>query len=97
MKKKKRKKISKTGQKNFKLEEVMEMRRELKGKLTQRITQEVMVVMVYKLRDMHGFGFDRMTKYLDEIYETFDSIDKGYVSINDIKKAVQNELQIEIK
>jgi len=49
------------------------------------------------LHDKWGWGQVRLKRLLDQVNETFDCIDKDYVTIEDIKKAIFEETGILIK
>lgn len=49
------------------------------------------------LHDKFGFGEVRLKRVLAEIEDTFDSIEKGYVKIEDIKKVILDECKVNIK
>lgn len=48
------------------------------------------------LHDNFGFGSARCKKLLKLVQEQVDSINKGYVSLEDIKKTVDQELDIKL-
>ena len=48
------------------------------------------------LRDKLGFGQTRLLRVLEQINETFDSIDRGYISVDDIVKVISEETGIEL-
>lgn len=49
------------------------------------------------LRDKFGFGSVRCERLLAEVTNQVDSINKGYVSIEDMKQTVHEELGIKLK
>jgi hypothetical protein len=54
-------------------------------------------VLALCLRDKLGFGKKRAHKFLQEIEDTFDSIEKGYVTVEDIMTTIKDELDITIE
>ena len=46
------------------------------------------------LHDKWGWGKVRLKRLLDQVNETFDCIDKNYVTIEDIKKTIFEETGI---
>lgn len=52
----------------------------------------VAVAMV--LRDKYGFGEVRMKRIMKEITEQFEMITEGYVSLDDMKKVLLEEVKI---
>ena len=61
--------------------------------LTQRLSAAFLLI----LHDKFGFGHKRCTRLLNELYELMDSVDKGYLTLNDLKYTVNKELDIEIR
>lgn len=49
------------------------------------------------LHDKWGWGKVRLKRLLDQVNETFDCIDKNYVSIEDLQKTILEETGILIK
>ncbi len=49
------------------------------------------------LHDKWGWGKVRLKRLLDQVNETFDCIDKNYVTIEDLKKVILEETGIQIK
>lgn len=94
-KRQKEKQISK--EKLFTATEVKQIQIDAHQKAIMGITRELFNIMLYQLNSTYGFGYVRSTRLLDSMYDLFDSIDKGYVSLEDIKKFVKDELKIEIR
>lgn len=55
------------------------------------------VVMAMVLRDKWGFGKKRLARFLGQVDDLFDSIEKGYVSLEDCKKVLLEECNINFK
>lgn len=49
------------------------------------------------MRDKEGWGVKRLRRLWDEVNELADSISKGYVSVEDLKKALEEEAGIVLK
>ena len=49
------------------------------------------------LRDKLGFGPVRVQRFMKDVDELFDSINQGYLSLDDIIRTVEEELNISIK
>ena len=60
-------------------------------------TNAILAVMCIQLHDKWGWGQVRLTRLLDQVQETFDAIDEKYVSVEDLKKILSDEIGIEIK
>lgn len=43
------------------------------------------------LRDHYGFGKSRLTKFLDHVIDMIDSVNKDYLTIEDMVKTIEEE------
>lgn len=55
-----------------------------------------LAVPIIVLRDYFGFGGKRLERFIDGMYEYYDSIDKKMLNLDDIVKAIREETKIEI-
>jgi hypothetical protein len=55
------------------------------------------VAVAATLHDKLGFGTMRLSKTLNDISELFDSINKGYVSIEDLEQTLKEETGVVIQ
>ena len=46
------------------------------------------------LHDKLGFGHDRAYRFMQDVDNLFDSINKGYLSLDDVLKTVEEEIGI---
>lgn len=46
------------------------------------------------LHDKLGFGHDRACRFMQDVDNLFDSINKGYLSLDDVLKTVEEEIGI---
>ena len=49
------------------------------------------------LHDKWGWGHVRIKRLLEQVDDVFDSINKNYVSIEDLQKAILDEIGIDVK
>lgn len=49
------------------------------------------------MRDKHGWGIKQLGRLWDEVNELADSISKGFVSVTDLTKTLEEEAGIVIK
>ncbi len=54
------------------------------------------IIFLSVMRDKEGYGVKRLTRLYKRIQDLTDSFNQGYVSIYDLKKALQEEAGIEI-
>lgn len=52
---------------------------------------------VITLHDKWGWGHVRIKRLLEQVDDVFDSIDKDYVTIEDLRKVILEEIEIELK
>lgn len=48
------------------------------------------------LRDEFGFGGKRLMRFYEAYSDLYDSIEKGYLTINDIVQTIKEEVDIEL-
>ena len=46
------------------------------------------------LHDKLGFGHDRACRFMQDVDNLFDSINKGYLSLDDVLKTIEEEIGI---
>lgn len=66
-------------------------------KATRLAVSGYSAVLALCLHDKLGFGKVRAQRFMKGIEDTFDSIEKGYVTMEDIINTVENELEIKIE
>ena len=54
-----------------------------------------MPVMV--LHDKHGFQLDQLEAFVSDILSLYDSYEKGYVTLDDIRQTLKDETGVEVK
>jgi len=52
---------------------------------------------VITLHDKWGWGHVRIKRLLEQVDDVFDSIDKDYVTIEDLRKVILDEIGIKLK
>lgn len=60
-------------------------------------TSGIYASLILILHDKWGWGHTRLTRLLDQVTEQFDSVNHGYVSIDDLKKTILDELGIKMQ
>lgn len=54
-------------------------------------------VLVLALHDKLGFGEKRARRFMKYVRDTFDSVQQGYVSLEDIKDEIKETMNIDIE
>lgn len=53
--------------------------------------------MATVLRDKFGFGLVRCKRFIEHLQDLMDSVQKGYVDIDDLNKALEEEIGLKIE
>lgn len=62
----------------------------------ENATDGMVIMLLYVLADKYGFGYKKMTQVMKSVEYTADSINKGYISINDLKDILDKEYGITV-
>ena len=60
-------------------------------------TSAILASVALVVHDKLGFGQVRTMRLLKDIEDQFDSVLKGYITVDDLKKTVSDELGIEMQ
>lgn len=66
------------------------------GRIMDYVVKQYSAVMALCLHDKLGFGKVRAQRFMQDVDEMFDSINKGYLSLDDVLETVEKELGIMI-
>ena len=76
------------------------MKQDIMNRLHKQIIARVRMTSIacccLVLHDKFGFGKQRLEKFMGEVTDTFDSIYHEYITFEDIKRTVYDELGIDI-
>lgn len=61
------------------------------------IVKQYSAAVMLCLKDKLGFGRVRAQRFMNNVEELFDSINQGYLSLEDVIQTVEEELNIRIK
>ena len=67
---------------------------ELKSKERSNAANIINLIPLIILRDKFGFGKIRLERYLKHYQEAVDSLNKGYLDLNDVQKVLLDEVKI---
>ena len=67
---------------------------ELKSKERMNAASIINLIPLMILRDKFGFGKIRLERYLGYYQEAVDSLNKGYLDLNDVQKVLLEEVKI---
>lgn len=63
----------------------------------ENATDGMVIMLLYVLADKYGFGHKKLMQVMKSVEYVADSINKGYVSLNDIKDSLSKEHDITIE
>ena len=61
------------------------------SEIVRLVVHEMNVVMLMMLHDKFGFGPVRLKRAYDSLLESWDAVDKNYVDIKDMERALKEE------
>lgn len=56
-----------------------------------------MVIFLYVMREKERFGHKRLKRVYDEMNDVVDSINKGYINLNDLEQVLSLEYDLTIE
>lgn len=69
----------------------------VQGKVKKEVTTVIIAAMLVNLNDIHGLGSKRLNKLLKGFANTIDSLDRGYVEIDDLLEICDKQLKIDVE
>lgn len=97
----KKKKIKKVATYNYTYEQVENIKKQayrqgFKDAIKQASLWSMLAPMMV-LRDLFGFGGERLKKFYLALEDMYDSIEKGYLNLKDIAKTLREECKIDLE
>ena len=71
--------------------------KKLKNDATNIGIRYAMVIFLYVMREKEGFGHKRLKRVYDEMNDVVDSINKGYINLNDLEQVLSLEYDLTIE
>ena len=56
-----------------------------------------MVIFLYVMREKEGYGDKRIKRVYDEMNDVVDSINKGYINLNDLEQVLSLEYDLTLE
>lgn len=69
----------------------------LKNDATNIGIRYAMVIFLYVMREKEGYGDKRLKRVYDEMNDVVDSINKGYINLNDLEQVLSLEYDLTIE
>lgn len=76
--------------------EVQDIMDKVKRESVKQATSLVFSSIVLVMRDEFRFGEKRLRKMIDKLNEVLNDIGEGYLDVNDIKKTIKEECNIDL-
>lgn len=71
--------------------------KKLKNDATNIGIRYAMVIFLYVMREKERFGHKRLKRVYDEMNDVVDSINKGYINLNDLEQVLSLEYDLTIE
>nr|DAE41504.1 MAG TPA: hypothetical protein [Caudoviricetes sp.] len=71
--------------------------KKLKNDATNTGIRYAMVIFLYVMREKEGFGDKRLKRVYDEMNDVVDSINNGYINLNDLEQVLSLEYDLTIE
>ena len=81
---------------NVKSSDIQQMKKDSTNEAADIAFTLMLGLPMLVLRDNYGFGKVRSERFIDQVIDLYDSFDKGYLTIDDIHKALYEEVGIKI-
>lgn len=81
---------------NIKYSDVQQMKDEATKKAADIAFLLMLGLPVLVLRDKWGFGKVRLERFIDQVIEMYEAFDEGYLTLDDIHQAIEEETGIKI-
>lgn len=81
---------------NIKASDVQQMKDEAVKKAADTGFLLMLGLPILVLRDKWGFGNVRLERFIDQVIEMYESFNEGYLTIEDIHQAIEEETGIKI-
>lgn len=82
---------------NIKASDVQQMKDEATKKAANTGFLLMLGLPILVLRDKWGFGNVRLERFIDQVIEMYESFNEGYLTIEDIHQAIEEETGIKIR
>ena len=91
------KKKKKTAVYNFTLEQIEELKRKTVKDAVKTLIELTLGLPVMVLHDKHGWGKVRNERFVDEVMKLYSAYEEGYLTLEDVRDALQEEAGVRIK
>ena len=90
-------KKEKTPTYNFTLAQIEDIKRQAARDAVHSILDLTLGFPVMVMHDKHGWGHTRLDRFIDDVLDLYDSYEKGYLTLEDIRRVLQEEGGIRIE
>ena len=90
-------KKEKTPTYNFTLVQIEQIKQQTVKESVQTLIELTLGLPVMVMHDKHGWGQTRLERLADQILELYDSYEKEYLTLEDIRKALWEEAGVRIQ
>lgn len=90
-------KKNKTPTYNFTLEQIEEIKRSVVKEAVQTLIELMLGLPIMVLHDKHGWGKIRNSRFVDDVMYLYDSYEKGYITLEDVRDTLWEEADTRIR
>jgi hypothetical protein len=87
----KEQKKEKTPTYNFTWEQIQQMKKDAAKEAVSEVIELTLGIPAMVLKDKYGFGKKRLPEALDHMVDLYESYEMGYLTLQDIRKALWEE------
>lgn len=82
---------------NIKVADVQNIKKQATNEAVDTAFTAMLAIPMLVMRDRYGFGRKRLEKFMDEVFEVYDSFNNDYLTLDDMHKALKDEVGFTIK
>lgn len=78
-------------------DQIKQIRYEERNKAIDAAFTAMLGLPLLALRDVYGFGKERLERFIDNLLEKYDSFREGYITLEDLQQTIKDETGVELK
>lgn len=78
------------------MKKAVEMEREELLKQKDNLATQYHLVWLLTLRDLYGFGHERLVRTLNSAVDNFTAVSEGYITFDDIRDTLKEEVKLNL-
>lgn len=82
---------------NIKAADIQNIKKQATNKAVDTAFTAMLAIPMLVMRDKYGFGKKRLEKFMDEVFEVYNSFNNDYLTLDDMRQALKDEVGFTIK